>query len=343
MTTPARHTARVSDMAGVLACVPTLIGFHPARSLVALCLARGRVVLSMRADLDGSDVDELARMAVMAARRSDADELILVGYVPNVGTVIREVLRDLALTIESRTVDDEQPLFVRHLAAVGRDGWCELPDWGDDLPELRPLAEVENHPVHVQRIFDDGRLVATSRDALFDRVRPGSDPLPDGFALAFKTQMEAMSQDSAADLFEQLAGLLDACREHRQVPDGQVMGRLAALVTRSDVRDAATIRIDGETTLWLDLWSGIARCTDGQTAAMPLALAGLASWVRGDGALANICCDLVAELQPDNPLAGIVRSVVENCLPPELWTTFAQSLVEDGVIPGARPVEAEPS
>lgn len=40
----------VTDMASLLAVVPCLSGFHPADSLVALAIARGRVVLTARMD-----------------------------------------------------------------------------------------------------------------------------------------------------------------------------------------------------------------------------------------------------------------------------------------------------
>ncbi len=333
------ETVTVRDLAGLLALVPTLVTFTPERSIVVLFLRGNRIALSMRADLDGSNVHELAETAIMAAARAGASELVAIGYIPNISVVIHRVLQDLAIAVENQTMDADTPLRVMALAAVGRDGWCELPMWGTELPELRPLAELTEHPVHVARVFA-GMAPLRSRAEIVARMQPGSDAPTDEFLGGWRTQIDQMGGMAGHEMANTLDELLSSYeqRPEGELPDQHSMGRMAALVNEGVARDVASLRVSAETShRWVDLWSAIARSTDDQAALAPLALCGLASWVRGDGAMANACiqqadaiCDRVGA--PRHPLVGIVRAVTSLCIPPEHWTSFARELRQSGVL-----------
>ncbi len=333
------ETVTVRDISGLLALVPTLVSFTPERSIV-VCFLRGtRIALSMRADLDGSNVRELAETAIMAAARAGASELVAIGYIPNISVVIHRVLQDLAIAVENETMDSETPLRVMALAAVGRDGWCELPMWGTEIPPLRPLAELTEHPVHVARIVA-GMAPLRSRAEIVARVQPGSDATADEFIEGWQTQIAQMAGLSGHEMAKVLDELLSAYEQQSEgeLPDQHSMGRMAALVNEGVARDVASLRVSAETShRWVDLWSAIARSADDQAALAPLALCGLASWVRGDGAMANASiasadaiCDRLGV--PQHPLVGIVRAVTSLCLPPEHWTQFARELREFGAL-----------
>lgn len=325
MTAEPTQITRLKDVPGLLAMVPALVGFTPQRSLVALFLDERRVRLTMRADLDDARLGELADTVLLAAQRAGADEVVLIGYLPNVSTVIQQVLLDLAIAVENATMDSTTPLFVRHLLAVGRDGWIELDDWSEALPPLRPLAEIEDHPVRAQSVYQ-GRVVAASREDLAARVRPGTDPLPEGFGRGYTEQMEAMASTPGPELREALAVILDEYCQSGQMPGGHDIGRLVALVTSKEVRDVATLAVDSGDERWIELWSAISRCTRGSAAVMPLALAALAHWLRGDGAVANVCIDLADEITRGHPLVGILRQASSACLPPSAWEACAAEI-----------------
>ena len=320
-------TTTVSDVSGMLAVVPTLVGFQPSRAIVILFLDEpGRLQLTMRVDLDGANVNEVAATAVMAARRAKASELILVGYIPSISAVIREVLSDLAIIVENETLDSEQPLTVRQMAAVGRDGWCELTPWSREIPPLRPLVEISDHPVAVERIFA-GMGVAASRQDLYARVQPGSDPVPDGFAVGLVAQREQMKELAGHEMASLLATLLDGVHESGALPDGETVGRIVALVRNGEARDQASLRLSAETSQrWIAFWSSVARCTTDDAAVVPLALVGLASWVRGDGAMSNIAVELAHAMDPTHPLAKIVVTVNGLAIPPETWGALVTAM-----------------
>lgn len=332
-------TLTIRDLSGLIAVIPTLVGFTVERSIVICCLRGPRVALTMRADLDGANVHPLATTAIMAASRVRATEVIAVGYIPRISQVIHEVLKDTALSIENQTMDDEQPIVVRALAAVGRDGWTELPMWGSEIPELRPLSELTEHPIHVERVVA-GMAPAKSRAEIVARVQPGSDAPTDEFLGGWRTQIELMGGMAGHEMASTLDELLSAYEQQPEgeLPDQHSMGAMAALVNEGVARDVASLRVSTETShRWVDLWSAIARSTDDQAALAPLAVCGLASWVRGDGALANACvdqadaiCDRVGA--PRHPLVGIVRAVTSLCIPPEHWTSFAREVRESGVL-----------
>ena len=77
-----QETTRVSDLAGVLSIVPTLVGYQPTDSLVGLFLSDKRLALTMRCDLgEGLAADGRASPVGLAVddavlhrghRRSDA-------------------------------------------------------------------------------------------------------------------------------------------------------------------------------------------------------------------------------------------------------------------------------
>jgi len=331
-------TTTIRDLAGLLAVLPTMLGFRPERSIVVCFLRGSRIALTMRADLDGARVGELAGTAIMAAARAGASELIIVGYIPNVGVVIHQVLQDLGIAIENETMDSDIRLSVLALAAVGRDGWCELPMWSQEVPALRPLAELEEHPIHVARVFN-GMAPARSRQELVARVKAGSDAPSEAFMEGWETQIDQMANMAGHEMAALLHELLAAYERlpEGELPDQHSMGRIAALVNEGVARDVASLRVSTETShRWVDLWATIARSTDDKAAIVPLSLCALASWVRGDGALANAALDQAEALADASdagrhPLTRIVRSVLVHAIPPEHWTAFAKEAKAAGL------------
>jgi len=320
VSTPApEHTSRVSDLAGVLACVPSLLGFVPERSVVVLCLASSRVVLTMRVDLDGSNVSTLADTVVMAARRAGADELVAIGYVPKPSRVILAVLQDLSIAVETATAGPS-PLCVRHLLAVGRDGWCELPHWGTELPPLRPHVEVDNHPVRAERVVA-GRAVARSRKEVAMRVQPGSEQRSVEFELAVEATLLALPGLDDETAVALTGEHLDAIEDDPSAPvDDAVLGRMTALLAHPLARDEAMLRIDASTACgYVDVWSRVARLTGGRPALKALLLAGTAAWVSGDGATVNMCMEAGREIDPDHVGVQLLAAVTDGCLPPEVF------------------------
>lgn len=321
-TTPNQPVTPVRDLAALVASVPTLLGFQPHRSVVAVFIGSSRrVALTMRVDIHEARKPSMVSTTLLAADRADADEVILVGYTQRPGPVVAELLRDVAIAIEHEAMDAEQPVTVRHMAMVGAEHWCQVPPWSGDALAERPVSELSEHPVVAQRIYD-GVAIETSREALGRRIEPGTEAVPEGFATGYAEASEHMRGLAGHESAELVAAILDDAemREQGTYPDGEALGWLVAAIRDGEARDQASTRITRETALrWVEFWSYVSRMSEGQASVVPLALVGLASWVRGDGAMAGIAAERASAIDPNNALARLVASCNENCLPPEMW------------------------
>lgn len=315
---------RIRDFAGLLAYIPSLLGFQPERSIVLVCLDDSRVTLSMRFDLNDSsapaNVDTIAETAIMAARRANAQELVAVAYVPKPGRWIAECLRDLSLAIETKTSASEHaPIHVRHMAAVGRDGWIEVPDWGTEEFDLRPLAEIADHEVAAQRVFE-GKVVARSRKDVEARVRPRTEEPSAEFVAGLETVMrELPSYDD-----EFAARLMVEHLLHIEETDGpvadDVLAGMVGLLAHPLARDEAMLRITRESAeRYVEVWSRAVRLTDRRAALAALFLAGTAAWLSGDGAMVNMCAEQGGLIDPSHIGVRVLTMVNSDCWPPSVF------------------------
>lgn len=320
------QTLRINDMAGLLASIPALLKFNPTRSIVALFLSGRNVNLTARMDLHApAQQNEVARTIRSAAERSGASELVLVGYVEQPLPWLTELLRDLAICVEL-----ESGPVVRRMAVVGDDGWCELPDWDESEPELRDLAEIEEHPLAIRAIYE-GRPVYADRQTLAERVQPGSEQMPEGFGRGFSTTMSILAEaDEPTAPARCMAGLLDDLADSD--PDGHQLGQLVALAAHPSTQEVTMARLAVSTANhWLDVWSRAARVSSGSAAHMPLVYAGMASWLTGDGTLLNIAHDHAERLVPDSFGTKVLAAINALGLPPAFWDAYRETLTEHPV------------
>ncbi len=91
---------QIDSVAGILAVVPYLLGFHPSNSLVVIGIGppRGQIKLAFRYDLpdppDAVQARDIAAHAVAVLRRQQIDQVIVVGYGPGTQvTPVAELLR----------------------------------------------------------------------------------------------------------------------------------------------------------------------------------------------------------------------------------------------------------
>lgn len=71
------------------------------------------------------------------------------------------------------------------------------------------------------------------------------------------------------------------------------------------------------------------RHTHPEHAAPALALYGLASWIDGNGAAANIASDRLANQHPTYTLGYLLNNILSRALPPAVWDSFAADLRAD--------------
>ena len=91
---------RIDSVAGILAVVPYLLGFHPSHSLVVIGIGppQGQIKLAFRYDLpdppDAVQAGDIASHVVAVLKRQQIDQVIVVGYGPGTQvTPVAELLR----------------------------------------------------------------------------------------------------------------------------------------------------------------------------------------------------------------------------------------------------------
>ena len=82
---------------------------------------------------------------------------------------------------------------------------------------------------------------------------------------------------------------------------------LWALITPDNARDM------------VGLWSHVVRCAPPSMSPPSLSLAGFASWLSGDGALALIAAERALAIDPHYTLAGLLLKMLEGGVPPSSW------------------------
>ena len=116
-----------------------------------------------------------------------------------------------------------------------------------------------------------------------------------------------------------LAPARAAVHAARALTDGQSL-RFAQWATLLPARDALWALITpASARIMLGLWSHVARTAPPWISPPSLTLAGFASWLSGDGALALIAAEKALDIDPEYTLAGLLLGIIERAVPPSAW------------------------
>jgi Domain of unknown function (DUF4192) len=329
--TPLADPVRITDLGDLLAGLPVLFGFRPERSLVVVCLEgrRGRVGFRLRVDLPPTDLcDEVAGYLVAVLLRNDARVVIVIACSDDPAAA------DPAVSAVSRRL---RSAGVDVRDAVRCDGSRYWP-YGCDDPACCPPEG---------RVYDEAasRLVA-------EAVLAGMEVLPDRAALAARVgpvggddraRMEEESARAHAELLAVLgdrslstaqhdrAVLEEGVRQVRSIlgsatagPSGSLTptdaAGLSVWCSLAVVRDIVMARIDSENAAdQLRIWSEAARLVVPPYEVPILGLAGFSAWLSGDGALAWCAVERADRVEPDDPLIGLLRTMLMDATPPSTW------------------------
>lgn len=357
---PADRPLVLRGTAQLLATVPHLLGYRPARSLVVLGsvprvdgppggagTTRCEVVVTARLDLpDTDDVEPVvgALVAPLHRTRLESGTLLLHAFVydadPDVAGAVATALLALA-DADDHVVHDLVLVADGHyLPAVagglpvpvgdGHEGWLPVPP-AADVPAVADLVL-------------QGRGVADSREAVAARVRHLDERAAAATELAIS--FVELAPDTC-DPFEALGAL------SRWVVDGQgelaprERARLAVVLADRTVRDAVLARwlprlftvdellpaeVRRRTSRVLGPWAPqdpaaldrlltLASQVPRDRAVPLLTIAGAVAWGSGEGTVANEAVDLALETDPDYRMAGLLRLALDQGLPP--WVAQA--------------------
>lgn len=301
------------DVGDLFAALPTLFGFAPEESLVAVATSgpRQRLGMRLRQDLPPPHEVPIAAAVVATHLNRHADDgviLLVVGRDPSGAEALLEsVVRRL----------DPRLRLVACGWADGRRYWEPVPGFptegvpyessGHHLAVVEAVAAgqeiLPDRAALVRRFaacagLERRRMVAVTHEVLTTELpRVGSDPLASGLAVVDPVLAAAL--DDADRLTDRDCAVL------------------ALWVSSVDVRNEVWSRIEPATArAWLRVWTDVAGRVVPPFEPAVLCLAAYAAWLAGDGTQARIAAERAHAADERYPLAAILLSVLEAGVPP---------------------------
>jgi hypothetical protein len=325
---------RIGSPAALLAIVPVLLTFQPARSVVVIGTEppRSKVRVTLRYDLPDPPDDRLAAaladhaLGVLAAQ--GLTEAVAVGYGPAelvspVATELRAQAPDVGITVTEL------------LRADGQRYWSYVCDNPSCCPPEGTPFDVADHPA-ARAMAQPGIGVLASRADLAATVAPARGKA----ATAMRRATHAVERELASTAAR-------LARANQAVPGGK--GRLAAAVGISVVREAirryrsggaigpeyaalATVALRqvrvrddawarmsaAHLTAHQRLWADLTRLARPGYVAAPATLLAFTAWQAGNGALANVALDRALADAPDYSMALLLREALDAGAPPTM-------------------------
>jgi hypothetical protein len=319
----------VSSPADVLAVVPHLLGFHPARSFVVLGAGPPgeHVELGFRYDLpdppDTGTARQIAGHAAAVLAHREVTSVIAVGYGP--GRLVTPVADVFAATIKRRG------LRLRELLRA-EDGryWSYLCRNVNCCPAEGVAFDYGSHPAAAV-------MTAAGLAAYPDRAARASAVAPlTGAAAATMRAAAGRARRRAARLVAAAeAGggsprrlLADAgrqavreairCyRDGGRITDPDSLAWLIVAVADLPVRDDAWARMVPEYgQAHLALWSDLVRHASDPWLPAPASLLAFTAWQAGDGTLAAMALERALAADPRYSMARLLRDILDAGVPP---------------------------
>ncbi len=295
------ESVRVTSPAELAEIVPYLIGFTPEESLVVLVAREGRVLLTARADLVDVTQPGSAEQVLdaMWQRYPDAGG-ILVAYTADHDAGWRLIERCVA----------HRPEAGHQQLVVDGDRWV-LPsgESGTINRYGRLAAEATVHGLNRRNSRADLAATfatATPSESLVEVIEATLPRLPDADDVqAAVARMHNLIQANLSDIIGTATAV-----------------ELAVLARHPDAHDVAMVSITSEAAeRHLRLWRQVVNRVPDVLARGPLFLAGLAAWVSGDGAAANVAIDKAINLAPDGRHSSdrLLNALVNTVTPPTVW------------------------
>jgi Domain of unknown function (DUF4192) len=315
-------------VAGFLAVIPHLLGFHPSRSMVVVGLdrSRGRVKLAFRYDLpdppDPARSGEIAEHAAAVLSKRQVTTAIAAGYgagtlVTPVAEKLRAAMRGAGITLRDllRVEDD------RFWSYVCQDPRCCPPEGAAFDGPAHPAATA---------LAAAGMGACPDRASLAKTLAPLTGPAAESMSQATERALRRIEQLIAAApghtdgmgpvVDAGRAAVREAVATYRaggQITDDDQMAWLAVSIADLRVRDDAWARMDprhraAHRRLWTDV---VRRATESYVPA-PASLLAFTAWQSGEGALANIALELALAADPGYSMAHLIGQAVDAGLPP---------------------------
>lgn len=311
---PAEVHLRVHTVEEALDVIPHLLGFHPAESLVILVVEAGVVAVTARVDL--AEIRPAGAVEELLGR--------IWQRFPGAGAWFVAYTRDHALGwhLLGRCAAFMAPVDIRRLTLV--DG----ANWWDGAPGGPSGSHEPGHgPVAAAAAFHG--LAARGCRAELEACLAAPAEDEEGVLLEeLATAARGLERLEKGRWPARMAREVRAAMAAGAVDD-QAAARLALLSCHRRSRDVALLLITRfDASGHLSVWQRVVNRVPEQCAGNAVALAGVAAWVCGDGALVSICLEKLARVPADPELPAVLGWVTDEVVPPVVWESMREGLLD---------------
>ena len=324
----AETRVRVGSVAGFLAVVPHLLGFHPSQSMVVVGLnpRRGRIMLGFRYDLpdppDAAKSRDIAQHAATVLTQRRIKIAIAAGYGP--GTLVTPVAEALRAALLGTGVTLRDLLRVqdgRYWSYACQDPRCCPPD---GVPFDGPA-----HPAAVT-LAAAGITARPDRAALAGSLAPLTGAAAESVSQATERALRRAGEFIAASPGEAdgqrrlaeagrdaVRAAIGIYRRGGQITDHDELAWLTIALADLRVRDDAWARMEPRfRAAHRRLWTDVVRHAREPYVPAPASLLAFTAWQSGEGALANIAIERALDADAEYSMAHLIGQAVDAGLPP---------------------------
>ena len=322
---------KITSPADLLDVLPAMVGFYPTESLCAIVVndtdtAAGtvrRVALTIRADMPTTSPDAIRAAAYLeGAVKAHGTGALVVAYTADQHQA-RAVLTSLVTAVTPGVLDS--------VILAAPQGWTII-----DLAQPSYVGWVNPYPQHISAAAAQaaaaGLYAYGTRDDIVESIEAPDPASATEFNAATKAlitpaqptpeQQAAMTREATAYLAAYVAAPFTIT-----TPDA---AWLVSLIQPIKVRDAALIMVTRETAAQhVEAWRQVVALTPDTPAALPaLAMLGMAAWIAGQGALANVAAERAHRLPGAEAytLLRILRHTLDHAISPKIWDQMRDGL-----------------
>lgn len=309
---------RAKGAPDLLALIPYKLGFHPLESMVAVFVDGRRIRLTARLDLPPlPEATGLARGLRQLARRNGADQVVLFAYSAHAEptrALMAEVLRMLPRRL------------VREALYVDGSRWWSLTCGPDCCPAEGTPYDVDSHRLAAEAVFAG----MTARGSRAELSAAFAGPAEDELSRLDEVAARLRGPVGDLEIDRAVRRLTEVVRAGPVGLDDDGCAELALLVADLRLRDVAWTMIDPQNASdHVDLWQRVVSRVSPPLSAGPLALAGMAGWIGGDGAILNCAVEELSRRHPDYSMGDLLATISAQAVPPRMWETIGREVHEE--------------
>ncbi|MGN5239908.1 DUF4192 domain-containing protein [Rhodococcus sp. SJ-3] len=346
-STSSSQPLHLSDIGELLAAVPAMLGFHPARSILVLSLSPAQ--RSPNSDGRSDAIGAVMRHDLLLPRTDEPIPAPMSAAFERFCTVcVREGARAVLVVLVDDRLDHPHcpgsaaalrlvEEFAEELALSGIEvaGVHATPEIARGRVWFTPEGNVngtipdpESSVVAATRVFG-GSPIRRSRDELDALLAPSSqehrrrvgqciDDVIDARDLAYERAARAGGSARADRMeLETLLGHLAAFGDGGQLR-AQECAEVAVLLANPTVRDATLALAAGtQARIAERMWVELARALPDPERADAAALVAFSAYVRGDGAFAGVALGVALESNPRHRLSDLLDQALQAGLRPQ--------------------------